>query len=48
MKYDLYGSHAWYVPGIKGMFALWGLFLAGSLLGSVALVLLGHFTPQYV
>ena len=48
MKYDLYGSHAWYVPGIKGMFALWGLFLAGSLLGSVALVLLDHFTPQYV
>ena len=34
-SYDLYSGHAWYVPGIKGMFALLGFFLLGTLLGSL-------------
>ena len=34
-SYDLYSSHAWYVPGVKGMFGLFGWFLLGSLLGAL-------------
>ena len=33
--YDLFSGHAWYVPGVKGMFGLVAWFLLGSLLGGV-------------
>ncbi len=44
-NYDLYANHAWYVPGVGGLFALFGWFLVGSLLGSLVTVLLGLFMP---
>ena len=47
-NYDLYANHAWYVPGVGGMFALLGWFLAGNLLGSLLVVILGTFLPQQV
>ena len=34
-SYDLFTGHAWYVPGIKGMFGFIGWFLLGALLGSL-------------
>ncbi|MBQ9410979.1 MAG: CPBP family intramembrane metalloprotease [Bacteroidales bacterium] len=45
-NYDLYAGHAWYVPGVGGMFGLLGWFLAGNLLGSLAVMLLGLFLPH--
>ncbi len=42
-NYDLYASHAWYVPGVKGMFGLLGWFIAGALLGSLVQAILGLF-----
>ena len=47
-NYDLYANHAWFVPGVGGMFALLGWFLAGNLLGSLLVVILGTFLPQQV
>ena len=47
-NYDLYANHAWYVPGLKGMFALLGWFLVGNLLGSLVVVVLGLFVPEQV
>ena len=34
-NYDLFSTHAYYVPGVGGMFALLGLLLVGSLVGSL-------------
>ena len=47
-NYDLYANHAWYVPGVKGMFVLLGWFLLGTLLGSLAVAVLALFVPQQV
>lgn len=47
-NWDLYANHAWYVPGVGGMFALLGWFLAGQLLGALLLAILGAFLPQKV
>ena len=47
-NYHLYANHAWYVPGVGGMFALLGWFLAGNLLGSLLLALLGVFVPVQI
>ena len=44
-NYDLFTNHAWYVPGVKGMFTLLLWFLVGNLLGSLAMMLLGMFMP---
>ena len=44
-NYDLYSGHAWYVPGVKGMFGLLGWLIVGSLLGGLAALLLGLFMP---
>ena len=44
-NYDLYAGHAWYVPGVGGMFGLLGWFLIGNLLGSLVILLLGAFVP---
>ncbi|MBR1707180.1 MAG: CPBP family intramembrane metalloprotease [Bacteroidales bacterium] len=43
--YDLYAGHAWYVPGVKGMFGLVGWFLLGALLGGIVQGILGLFMP---
>ena len=40
--YDLFSGHAWYVPGVTGMFGLIAWFLLGSLLGGILGILLGH------
>ena len=47
-NYDLYANHAWYLPGIKGMFALLAWFLVGSLLGALLIAVFGLFTPQVI
>ena len=47
-NWDLYANHAWYVPGVGGMFALLGWFLVGNLLGSVLVAILGAFLPTQV
>lgn len=47
-NYDLYASHAWYVPGVGGMFALLGWFLLGSLLGTLVTSILGLFVPEKI
>ena len=45
-NFDLYSGHAWYVPGVKGMFGFIGWFLLGALLGSLVTLLLGLFMSQ--
>ena len=47
-NYDLYANHAWYVPGVKGMFVLLGLFLVGSLLGGLVIGICGAFVPREI
>ena len=47
-NFDLYANHAWYVPGVSGMFGLLGWFLLGNLLGSLVTFLLGRFVPPDV
>ena len=45
-NFNLFANHAWYVPGIGGMFALLGLFLAGNLLSSLLIGLCALIIPQ--
>ena len=45
-NYDLYAGHAWYVPGIKGMFGFIGWFLLGGLLGSAVQAVMSLFMSQ--
>ena len=45
-NYDLYSSHAWYVPGVKGMFGFIGWFLLGALLGGIVELVMGLFMSQ--
>ena len=47
-KCSLYASHAWYVPGVKAMFTLFGWFLVGTLLCGIGQAILDRFTPQNV
>ena len=47
-NYNLYANHAWYMPGVKGLFVLLALFLAGNLLGSLITVLFTLFVPREV
>ena len=45
--YDLFSGHAWYVPGVKGMFGFIGWFLLGALLGGIVTLVMGLFmSPQ--
>ena len=44
-NYDLYASHSWYVPGVKGMFGLLGWFLLGTLFGGIVELILDAFLP---
>ena len=45
-NYDLYSGHAWYVPGVKGMFGFLGWYLVGALLGSLVQTALLLIMPQ--
>ena len=45
-NYDLFSNHAWYVPGVKGMFALLGWFLVGVLISAMVQMLLLAFLPM--
>lgn len=47
-NYNLYALHAWYSPDVKGMFLLFALFLAGTLLGSFIMLVFGMFVPQEI
>ena len=48
-SFDLYSGHAWYVPGVKGMFGLLGWLILGGLLGGIVALLLGLFmSPEAV
>ena len=44
--YDIYSGHAWYVPGVKGMFGFIGWFLLGGLLGGIVQAIMGLFLSQ--
>ena len=45
-NYDLFSGHAWYVPGIKGMFGFVGWYLLGALLGAMLLMIVLAFLPN--
>ncbi len=47
-NYNLFATHAWYVPGIKGMFGMLCWFLAGTLLGVLVQSLFQLFVPMEV
>ena len=47
-NFDLYANHAWYVPGVKGMFGLLGWFLLGMLLGNMIVLIFSAFLPGNV
>ena len=47
-NYDLYANHAWYVPGVKGMFVLLGWFLLGNLLGTLVVSIFTLFAPAEI
>ena len=46
-NYDLYANHAWYVPGVRGMFSLLGMFLLGNIMGILVTSVMALFmSPQ--
>ena len=45
-NYDLYSGHAWYVPGVKGMFGFIGWFILGGILGALVQLILGMFMSK--
>ena len=45
-SFDLYSSHAWYVPGVGGMFALLGFFALGSILSAIVMSIMMSFMGQ--
>ncbi len=47
-NYNLYANHAWYVPGVGGMFTLLGWFLVGNLLASLVTAVLGLLLPMEI
>ncbi|MGM9748321.1 MAG: lysostaphin resistance A-like protein [Candidatus Cryptobacteroides sp.] len=47
-SYGLYSGYAYYVPGVKGMFALLGMFIIGSFLGSIVTLLISSCFPSGV
>ena len=47
--YDLFSGHAWYVPGVTGMFGFIAWFLLGSLLGGILTLLMSLFmSPEAI
>ena len=47
-NFDLFSNHAWYVPGVGGMFALLGWFLVGALLGALVQGVFSVFVPANI
>ena len=47
-NYDLYANHAWYVPGIRGMFGLLAWFLVGNLLAGILVAIFSQMLPPSV
>jgi len=47
-NYDLFATHAWYVPGVKGMFGMLVWFIVGALLGSLVEAIFMLFVPMEV
>ena len=47
-NYDLFTNHSWYVPGVKEMFVLLGLFLLGNLLGGLIEMIFAAFLPEEI
>ena len=46
-NYDLFSTHAWYVPDVSGMFALLGFFILGGILSGIVMAILMKFmSPQ--
>lgn len=45
-SFSLFPGYSWYVPGISGMFALLGLFLAGAVLGNITVIVLTQISPE--
>ena len=45
-NYDLYSNHAWYVPGIKGMFGFIGWYILGALLAGIVTGILRLFMSE--
>ena len=46
-NYDLFSGCAWYTPGVAGVFAVLGWFLAGMILGSLINIGLMIFLPGF-
>lgn len=47
-NYDLYANHAWYVPGVSGMFGLLAWLLIGTLLGGILVAIFSRMIPPSV
>lgn len=47
-NYNLYGSHAWYVPGVGGMFGLLLWFILGMVIGSIIQIILAFILPKEI
>ncbi len=47
-NYNLYGSHAWYVPGVGGMFGLLLWFILGMVIGSIIQIILALILPKEI
>lgn len=45
---NLWSSHSWYVPGVKGMFALFGMWVAGMVLAGIVEEILQSLLPENV
>jgi membrane protease YdiL (CAAX protease family) len=45
-NYDLFSTHAWYVPGVSGMFALLGFFILGAILSGIFMAIMMLFMTQ--
>lgn len=45
-NYDLFSGCAWYTPGVAGVFAILGWFLAGMILGGLINIALLFFMPE--
>ena len=46
-NYDLFSGCAWYTPGVAGIFAILGWFLAGMILGSLVNIALLFLAPGF-
>ncbi len=47
-NYDLFANHAWYLPGVKGMFGIFGWFLLGNIFASLVIFILALFVPPQI